>query len=238
MVEETRTPAEALADDLIAMVKATPVGGTRGDTGGLTMFGAYLHGFRRFVAIRRLAGAGEGAEAIILTRSLLSILARAAYVDDPTDRDERRRRWERYQVTNLRDRIRQIDDLADAGFEIDSDTTELRAELGELEGKGVAPLPNDHDLLKGLNLTPFYVRLYRPGSEHVHFSLRIAVDELRGAENVTLEHGDRDLADEALRLAILTYGVLLRHSEKTVQHGLSASALERTKAVLQTDKSN
>jgi hypothetical protein len=92
----------------------------------------------------------------------------------------------------------------------------------------------DHgDLLKDLNLTPFYARLYRPGSDHVHFSLQIAIDELRGVENVTLEHGDRQLADEALRLAILTYGVLLLHSEKTVQHGLAASALERTKAVLE-----
>lgn len=83
-----------------------------------------------------------------------------------------------------------------------------------------------------MNLAPLYARLYRPGSEHVHFSLQVAVDELRGVESVTLEHGDRELADEALRLAILTYGVLLQLSEKTVGHGLHARVLERVQAVL------
>jgi len=39
-------------------------------------------------------------------------------------------------VTNLRDRIRQIEDLAESGFEIDSDTRELHADLAELEQQG------------------------------------------------------------------------------------------------------
>jgi len=136
MVDDQPTPAQALADELIAMVQAAQVGGTRGDTAGLIMFGAYVHGFRRFSAIRRLAGDGDGAEAIILARSLVSMLARAAYVDGPVDRAERKLRWQRYQVTNLRDRIRQIEDLAESGFEIDSDTRELHADLAELEQQG------------------------------------------------------------------------------------------------------
>jgi hypothetical protein len=232
VTDEERTPAEALADELIAIVQGAQVGGTRGDTAGLIMFGAYLYGFRRFSAIRRLAGDGDGAEAIILTRSLVSMLARAAYVDAPADYAERKLRWQRYQVTNLRDRIRQIQDLADGGFEIDNESDDLRADLEELERQGIAPLPNDHDLLQALNLTPFYARLYRPGSEHVHFSLQVALDELRGVEVVTLEHGDHELADEALRLAILTYGVLLQLSEKTVRHGVHGRVLERVQAVL------
>jgi hypothetical protein len=53
-----------------------------------------------------LLAATEGAEALILARSLLSILARAAYVDAPEDLEERRSRYEQYYVKDLNDRLK------------------------------------------------------------------------------------------------------------------------------------
>jgi hypothetical protein len=80
--------------------------------------------------------------------------------------------------------------------------------------------------LNALDLAPFYARVYRSGSEHVHFATHVAVDDLRGVDEVALDAGDPELADEALGLAILTYGALLMRSEKTVEHGLSTQVLE------------
>jgi hypothetical protein len=82
------TPAEVLADRIIALVveRAPTLGGTRGDTAGQVMFGAFVSGFRRFAAIRQLVARDEGTEAFILARSLLSIVARAAYVDSPEEK--------------------------------------------------------------------------------------------------------------------------------------------------------
>lgn len=59
--------------------------------------------------------------------------------------------------------------------------------------------------------------------------------EVRGAETVELEAGGAELADEALRLAIITYGQLLEMSEKAVKHGLHQRVLERVKEVLGAD---
>lgn len=238
--EATRTPVEALADEIAELVQAAApsLGGGHGDTAGLIMHSAFIKGFRRFAAIRQLAGRGDGAEAIILTRTLLSMVARAAYVDAPDDTAERKRRWERFQLTNTRDRLKMIADLKETGFEEHTDVSELQADVDELEQRGITALPNDHDLLAALKMSPFYARLYRPGSEHVHFSLNVAIDEMRDVDVVLLEAGDPDLADEALQLAILTYGQLLELSEKTVKHGLSERVLELLKPVFGSQDSD
>src|SRR4051812_31410842 len=68
-------------------------------------------------------------------------------------------------------------------------------------------------------LASFHARLYGPGSEHVH-SQQVALGGLMGIAHVDIDAGDPDLADEALWLAILTYGGLLELAEKSVRHGL------------------
>jgi len=102
------TPAEVLADQIIGLVveRAPALGGTRGDAAGQVMFGAFVYGFRRFVAIRRLVARDEGTEAFILARSLLSIVARAAYVDSPQETEERHSRYERFHLTHLHERLK------------------------------------------------------------------------------------------------------------------------------------
>ena len=132
------------------------LGGKRGDAAGQVMHGAFVYGFRRLVAIRRLAGRDEGTEALILARSLLSIVARAAYVDESDEPDERRRRYEQYYVKDLNERLKMVTDLIDTGFDVQDTRQELRADLEPLEQAAVKPLSSDDTLLRKLNLRPFY----------------------------------------------------------------------------------
>jgi hypothetical protein len=210
-----------LADSIIDLVRATSVGGHRGDTSGLVMFGAYVYGFRRLLAIRLLAREGAGPEAIILARSLLSITARAAYVDAPSDKAERKRRFMQYQANAFREQIRNIKRLIEAGFDVEADLAEFEqviAEMGDVGG-----FPDDTSLMRDhvRALTAYHARIYGPSSEHVHFSQQVAIGELHGVTEFALDAGDPALADEALQLAILTYGMLLEVSEKSVRHGLA-----------------
>jgi len=62
--------------------------------------------------------------------------------------------------------------------------------------------------------------------------LNVAIEEMRGAEVVPLETGDRELGDEALSLAILTYGPFLQLAEKSVKHGLSERIIKLVWPVL------
>jgi hypothetical protein len=221
VTSDERTAVVKVADEVIALVRATPVGGGRGDTGGLIMVGAYAHGFRRLRAIRLLAGVGAGAEAMILARSLLSMLARAAYVDAPSDNEERRRRFLRYQANDLHEAIRARDRLEAAGFDVEYEEGELEEALAEIGDVG--GFPNDTALMRDhvAGLAPFHARIYGPSSDHVHFSQQAAIAGLYGAEEFDLDSRDPALADEALLLALITYGRLLELSEKTVGHGLT-----------------
>jgi hypothetical protein len=227
-----RTETQRVADEIIALVRALDdFGGGRGDAAGLVMHGAFVRAFRRFVTIRQLAGAGAGEEAVMLARSLLSILARSFWVDAPTDPSERRRRFDSYKKRQLQDELAEAEGLAAIGLEmeVEADVGELRAQLAELAT--VPRLPPDAVLLKSLGLDVYYERLYRRGSGYLHFSLRTAIDELRsGAEVIALERPDPELSDDALSRAIFTYGLFLELSDKTVRHGLGAQVLEIVRA--------
>jgi hypothetical protein len=128
-----------------------------------------------------------------------------------------------------------VADLIGTGFDVEDTREAFRADLAPLEERGVKGLPPDDTLLKKLNLQPFYARVYRPGSEHVHFSLATAIGEMRVGSNVVIEQGDAHLADEAMRLAIMIYGTLLEHSERTVEHGLHDQIFELSRPVLAAD---
>jgi hypothetical protein len=60
---------------------------------------------------------------MILTRSLLSVVARAEYVDHPTDTAERARFWQ-YRARDVRDRIAHLQGLQELRFPVEVD--ELR----------------------------------------------------------------------------------------------------------------
>jgi hypothetical protein len=226
MGAEPSATATDVAAEIIELVRATPVGGHRDDTSGLVMLAAYALGFRRLVAIRDLAEKNAGAEAMILTRSLLSLVGRAAYVDAPTDPEERRRRFLQYQAQDLRETIRTVERLETAGFDPGADLERFRRDLAEIGDVGT--LPGDTELLRDhTGLARFHARIYGPGSDHVHFSTYAALSNIHGVEELDLDTGDAELADEALRLALVTFGRLLELSERAVRHGLNDEAVRR-----------
>ena len=189
MNADHRTPAEQVADHIIALVQETQAGGLRGDSASQMMVGAYVQGFRRFTAIRMLAGQKSGPEALILARTLLSMTARATYVDAPSDEAERKRRFFQFRAKELNEAIKNRNRLTAAGFDVGATT--LEAELAEIPDVGV--IPDDTRLmLADSSLAPFHAKIYGPGSEHVtslsrwHFRSLLDVSEstsTRGTRN-------------------------------------------------------
>jgi hypothetical protein len=211
---------QELADAIIEAVGGVSVDGRRGDSAGKVMHGAYLRAFRRFRAIARLAQEGAGDEVFILTRSLVSLVARAAYVDAPTDSSERRERWKRLVKADLTEKVATLEGMRDLGSEVDDDELRvIRESLDELAD--VKNLPPDRQLLEGLRLSAFYFRVYRPGSDFAHFTWGVAVAEIEDVEAVALDAVNDQLVKEGLAFAILTYGQFLQLSDRTVQHGLT-----------------
>jgi hypothetical protein len=221
--------AADVAERLIALViSGLPVGGTRGDTAGLVMHGAYLRALRRFDVIKQVAAMGAGEEAMILARSLLSIVARAVWVDIPDDPVERRHRYEAFAKQHLTETIRTLEGLTAVGLGESDDAglvDGLREDLEKV--KHATRFPDDRRLLAELNLETFYQRVYRTASDFAHFSLGVAITELQGAEEVHYERDEAVLAREALELAIITYDVFLFAAQRTIRHGL----YDRVKAI-------
>lgn len=217
---------------MIDLVRETEISGVRGDSAAMIMYSAYAYAFRRLVVIRDVAATGAGAETMVLARSLLSLVARAAYVDDPTDLEERRRRFFQYRVRDLRQRLQLIEELAAAEFDVSDyeDPAELEAQLAEIGDVG--RFPDDRSLMRDhLNLLPFYARVYRPTSDYVHFAQWTALAPMSG-ETIDFAEGDRAAAGEALAFAVITFGTLLEVSEKAVGHGLSEIAHELAELVV------
>jgi len=217
------------ADAIIVLVRGDlPAGDFRGDTGEAVMYGTYTRAFRRFVRIRDLARDGAGEEALILARSLLSMVARAIWVDLPSDKTERVSRFNQWKRRELEDELKEMRGLEAVGAPIEFDFADHEAQLLELDG--VAQMPNDFDLLGLLQLTPYYERIYRPASSHLHYGLHLALDELiaaaKAGEDLLLERPSPELAAEALSVSILTYAMFLDAAEGTVRHGLTRRVAE------------
>lgn len=126
------------ADAVIALVRSVEIGGGRGDTAGVVMHGAYLRGFRRLVSIRELAGRGAGEDAYVLLRALLSLVARALWVNQPSDSDERKARFLRFRRRDLEDGLRMIDEGATIDLAPDDPNVRLALikELARLKADG------------------------------------------------------------------------------------------------------
>jgi hypothetical protein len=226
-------PEFKLVDEILDIVRSTDVGGQRGDMAGLAMFGTYLQAYRRMVSIRLLAEQGAGAEASILARSLLGMITRAIWVDQPADQGSRRERFERWLRREIEDEIREAEGRAELGEEVSEDLAALHEQLASL--KHVRPIPGDRQLIEEeLRLHPHYWRVYVRGSGHVHFSLRSAIDEVRDAAakevELPFDRSNPELAREALLLSLLTYGLFMEASDRTVQHGLGPRILELVQA--------
>jgi hypothetical protein len=229
-VNDEHLTAAGVAEQLLEMVRGTSLGAYEGDGAGLVMLGAYLNGFRRFKWISALARLEAGPEALILARSLLSMAARAHYVDEPTGSEERERRFEQFRLKNLRDALDQEEGLLAAGFRDLADLellAGLKSEIASLNERGLGGFPDDRALFtQHLDLNPFYQGLYRRSSDYMHFSLASAIGEVMGEGEIELDSGKPELALGALALAIITYGMLLQMSQKALGHDLGDRAEE------------
>jgi hypothetical protein len=218
------------ADAIISLIRGVPeFGGGRSDTSGLVVFGAFRRGFRRFVQIRELANAGAGPEAAILARSLLSLVARTMYVDAPDDPVGRKERWDRLLKRQRQDELAGFDLLKAANFDVtgyDDDIAAAQAELDALEARGVKNLPPDRQLFECLEMEAFHARVYAPASDLAHFSLAFAIGDLLTVESTPLEAPDWPRSEEALEMAIISFGLFLVKAEKSMQHGLGERVRE------------
>jgi Family of unknown function (DUF5677) len=192
---------------------------------------AYGRAYRCMRSIRELACRGEADDALILTRSLLLIVARALYLVEPEDPAERERRFASARRSWAREALHTLDDLAATGFE-PADDREPLAHIEEAEkARGVPFLPKDRQLLTDLGLSAYYARVYRLASETVHYSLGSALhgfaeypDPVSGGGGVLLKNPDGERAEDALALAAITYGEFLERCEPIIRHGVSEPA--------------
>jgi hypothetical protein len=225
--QQTLAELLKLSDEIIALVAGVSFDARRGDSAAFVMMGAYVRAYRRFSAITQLARVGAGDEVAILTRSLVSILARATWLDSPGDLSKRRERWRSYKRQSLKDSISILEDGARFGMPVEPrEIEDLKTELATYDADG---FPKDRQLLESLKLDVFYHRVYRHSSDFVHFALGVAVNELDAAE-VDLARGDPQVVIDGLMFAILVYGQFLDAAERSVQHGLGAQIEALVKA--------
>jgi hypothetical protein len=126
-----------------------------------TLLGAaYGRAYRCMRSIREFAGRGEADDALILTRSLLSIAARSLYVVQSEDARERERRQASWRRTWAEDALRALDDLAASGFAPQEEEHARIARIASTDqARGVPRLPNDRDLLRAVGLEVYYARV-------------------------------------------------------------------------------
>jgi hypothetical protein len=203
---------------------------------------AYGRAYRCLRSIRELACRGEADDAMILTRALLSIVARSLYLVAPDDQDERARRFDSARRSWAEQALSTLDALTAAGFEPADDRDRIAGIVTSTEEHGVPPLPNDRDVLASLELEPFYARVYKLASDVIHYSIGSALggflvdglpDQYAGTRaDVALELRDDDRAEDALALAVIIYGEFLERSEAVIGHGVTETARREVEAYM------
>jgi hypothetical protein len=127
---------------------------------------AFGRAYRCMRSIRDLACRGEADDALILTRSLLLIVARALYLIDPDDPEERSRRLASARRSWAREALHTLDDLHATGFQPADDREQIAAIEEAEKALGVRLLPRDRELLSELGLAAYYARVYQVGLGH------------------------------------------------------------------------
>jgi hypothetical protein len=157
----------------------------------------------------------------------------------------RSRRLESWRLSGAKQALRTIDDLVAWGLEPADDRARIEAIVesakpreGE-DSPSVQPLPSDRVLLKRLGLAVYYARVYRPGSDVIHYSIGSATygfvefpEPEIGGGRVALKHPDAERAEEALALAAITYGEFLERCDPVVRHGVTLEARQHLVAYL------
>jgi Family of unknown function (DUF5677) len=194
---------------------------------------AYGRAYPCLRSIRELAGRGEADDAMILVRSLLSIVARSLYLVAPEEATERERRFDSARRSWAEQALSALDALTAAGFEPADDRDRIARIATATKERGVPTLPNDRELLDALGLGAFYARVYKLASDVAHYSIGSALDGFLvdglpdrlsgGGGRVALDIRDDKRAEEALALAAIIYGEFLERCEALIPHGVTAA---------------
>jgi Family of unknown function (DUF5677) len=223
---------------------------------------AYVHAYRRFRAIKRLAEDDQPSpEAVmVLTRSLVSLTHRALYLvasDDPDIREERRKR---FLLLGVREELTYLEAIADEvptvrpTLELARESVRLRKEFFKKAGWSLArPIfPTDEQLATELGFPAHYDEVYRPGSGDTHYSPFSAAGGFADLEGETptiaLTGHNTAVLLQALLRAIVVYAEFLIAAEKVVRLGVGpkveelrptlAQAIERARAELTSEAPN
>jgi hypothetical protein len=233
-------------DVILEAVENAPTG-TPGtpvrDANDTLLCAAYGRAYRCLRSIRELAGRGEADDALVLTRALVSLVARSLWLASPDDPAERKVRLDRARRSWAEEAVKTARDLRSVGFEPEGEER-AQALLDQLEQVGVACLPDDRSLLVALNLEAFYPRVHRRASDVTHFSLGAALegflerpDQATGTGGVvSLRLPDPTRAYEALYLAVVTFGAFLERSEQVIGHGLTENAMFEFASFLRSEE--
>jgi len=195
---------------------------------------AYVHAYRRFRTIKRLAEDEQPSpEAVnVLTRSLISLTHRALYLvasDDPRVREERRQRFLLLSAREERTYLRGIVDKAPAvnpALELAEESVQRREELFRDAGWSLdKPIfPTDERLAREVGLPDLYLEAYRSGSGDTHYSAFSAADGFadltKEIPTIALYGYNVGELHQALVRAIVVYAEFLIAAEKIVQLGV------------------
>jgi hypothetical protein len=221
--------------------QSTREGGIEGrDESDRQLILAYVHAYRRFRAIKRLAEDEQPSpEAVmVLTRSLVSLTHRALYLvasDDPAIRDERRKR---FFLVGVREELKYLEAIVgkvpavQPTLELTRESVRLREEMFKEAGWSLARpvFPTDEQLARELGFSPLYDEVYRSGSSDMHYSPFSAAGgfaDLAGDTPTVALYGYTEAElQQALVRAIVVYAEFLIAAEKVIGLGVGPQVEE------------
>lgn len=222
----THRPAAEIATDLLALVEQgwaerEAAGIAVDDLNDVYLLLGYTRAFRCFETIRDLAVDGRNDDALVLVRSLISIVLRSLYViasDQPEEHELRRRRVAHEELQLEEKRLR-LGGAAPGEARRLPEVRELLQESGRwFDGhEASSTIPNESDVADALGLSSLYRIVYRVASQTAHHSLHAPVP---------LRKPTPELTESVLLWAIASYAELLERAEPTVQLGLAEPVRE------------
>jgi Family of unknown function (DUF5677) len=142
---------------------------------------AYVHAYRRFRAIKRLAEDDQPSpEAVmVLTRSLVSLTHRTLYLVSSNDPEIREERQKRFFLLSVREQKTYLEGIVDkapdvrASLELARESVRLREEEFQRRGWSLTRpvFPKDEVLASELSFPDHYDEVYRSGSGDTHSRL-------------------------------------------------------------------
>lgn len=240
-------PAAEIADEIVAVVEERWKAHDDlkpSDLNQVFCYLGYVRAFRCFDSIRLLAAEARSDDALVLTRSLVSVVLRSLYLvqpEDPQEREHRLKRDSHKSRAEEEKRVRMLGDERDAKH-----LARLQAELDEskrwFEERGLSPgLPGEAEMAKALELDALYDIVYRVGSSASHHSLLYALGGFSGDPEpgqpfpaIPLHKPEPELAENALVWAIIAYHDFIVLAEPTMNLGIAKAVHELVRPWLET----